>query len=316
LANSINVSYPKESWMIYVVDDGSTDNTFKVATEFKQLHGLQNLLVFRNPGTKGKPRALKWIFDKIKEDLIVITDADVLLEKDSLVKLIANFSDPTVGAVTGKMALNKQNLEFTARTEILYRKIYDVWRRAESNLDSCSVPNGSLMAFRKQVVQKIVLDENLRTDDISLFFKTRRLGYRAVYESEALFFESADLSLWLQMKRKIRRATALTHTVLRNIGVMGRYGSFGRVVYPISVYNHIICPIFTLVLLLLFPAVVFKYPLILLSGFLLLVPNIRAAFVGFIMANFALVIGLFIPEKGIYRWETFHTSSDTPTLWP
>lgn len=305
LANSINISYPSGPLMIYVVDDGSTDDTFKIAKEFKQLNGLKNLFVWKNPGRKGKTRALNWLFDKIGEDIVVVTDADVLLEKTSLVKLVANFSDSTVGAVTGKMVINKRNKEFTAKIETLYRKIYDVWRRAESNLDSCSVFNGSLMAFRRRVVQKVEIDENMRTDDIGLLFKIRRLGYRAVYEPEALFYEYADPSLSQQMKRKIRRATALTHVLLKNLSVMGRYGSFGRVIYPISIYNHIICPMLTLILLFLFPTIVFRYPIILLFSFLLLVPIIRTAVVGFIAAQLALVIGLFMREKG--RWETIHT---------
>jgi len=305
LTNSIDISRPSKSFMIYVVDDGSADNTFKIANEFKQLNRLENIFVWKNPGKKGKIRALNWVFNKIREDIIVITDADVLLEKSALVRLIANFDNPTVGAVTGKVVINKQGKEFTAKTEDLYRKLYDVWRRAESNLESCSIPNGSLMAFRKQVLQKVRIDENMQYDDISLLFKTRRLGYRAVYEPEALFYETVDPSFLQQMKRKIRRANALTHVLLRNLGVIGRYGSFGRVIYPISIYNHVICPILTLILLLLSPVIVLRYPVILLLSLLLLVPIIRILVVGFITAQIALVMGLVMLEKG--RWETTHT---------
>jgi len=304
LTNSIDISRPIGPFTIYVVDDGSTDNTFKIASEFRQLNGPENIFVWKNPGRKGKINALDWVFNKTTEDIVVITDADVLLEKSSIVELIDNFNDQTVGAVTGKMMITKQGKEFTAKTENLYRKIYDVWRRAESNLDSCSVFNGSLMAFRKEVLRKVSIDENMHYDDENLLFKTRRLGYRAVYEPEALFYESADPSLLQQMKRKVRRATALTHVLLRNLDMIGQYGFFGKLIYPISIYNHIICPIITLILLLLSPLIVFRYPVILLLGSLLLVPIIRTAVVGFITAQIALAIGLIMPERG--RWETIH----------
>jgi len=117
LINSLSLAHPNGPFRIYVVDDGSTDNTLKIAKEFKRLNKTENLFIWKHPEKKGKSRALNWVFRKIKESIIVITDVDVLLKKDSLVNLIANFRDPKVGAVNGKIIVNEQNVKITTNME-------------------------------------------------------------------------------------------------------------------------------------------------------------------------------------------------------
>ena len=271
LINSFNLTRPKGPFAVYVIDDGCTDNSVKIAEEFKRLKETENLFLLKHQGEKGKARALNWVFEKIQEDIIVVTDVDVILEKNALVNLIANFNDATVGAVNGKLLINKQNKKFTTNTESSYRRIYDIWRRAESNLHSCSVFNGPLMAFRKQVLDKVKINENTYSDDTDLLFKTIQLGYRAIYEPQAQFFESVDPSFLEQMKRKIRRATGLTHTLLENLKMLGRYGSFGRVIFPISLTVHIFFPFLTFISLLLFPLIVFEHLILLPLSLILLI---------------------------------------------
>jgi len=302
LINSFNLTRPKGPFAVYVIDDGSTDTSLKIAEEFKRLNETENLSLLKYQGEKGKARALNWVFDQLHEDIIVVTDVDVILEKNALVNLISNFNDANIGAVNGKLLINKQNKKFTTNTESSYRKLYDVWRRAESNLHSCSVFNGPLMAFRKQILDEVKINENTYSDDTDLLFKTIRLGYRAVYEPRAQFFESVDPSFLEQMKRKIRRATGLTHTLLENLNMLGRYGSFGKVIFPISLSIHIFFPFLTFISLLLFPLIVFRHLILLPFFLILLIPVVRETVIGFFTAQMALVIGLILPRKG--RWTT------------
>ena len=78
LENIFHTSYSTELLRVYVIDDGSDDLTIKVAQAFKIKHNLDNLYLFKNPGKKGKASALNWIIRKINEEIVVITDADVL----------------------------------------------------------------------------------------------------------------------------------------------------------------------------------------------------------------------------------------------
>ena len=118
----------------------------------------------------------------------------------------------------------------------------------------------------------------------------------------AQFFESVDPSFLEQMKRKIRRATGLTHTLLENLNMLGRYGSFGKVIFPISLSIHIFFPFLTFISLLLFPLIVFSHLILLPFFLILLIPIVRETIIGFFTAQMALVIGLILPRKG--RWST------------
>lgn len=299
LENSF-ASFPlSNQFNVYVIDDGSTDNTFKIAENYRIVHNLKNLFVYKNPGEKGKARALNWIFGKLAENIVVITDADGFLERDSITELLKDFEDPRVGGVTGKIIIHKQG-GFTEKEEGLYRKIFDLWRKAESNLDSCSIFNGPLMAFRQELLNQIKIDENTYTDDIDLAYKVRLKGYLAVYEPNARVHESLNGSILMRMKQEIRRARGLTGVVLNNIKVLGHFGYFGGVIYPFSFYNYIVSPILTVFLIFVLPFVVIKYPLVLVLFLLMIVPRIRLSIFGYLYREIALVIGLVTRQKG--RW--------------
>lgn len=303
LANVFDMcSYNKRLMKVYVVDDYSTDDTFQIAHKFKDRRSLKNLNIWRNPAKKGKPSALNWAFDRINEDVISITDADVLWESDTLEELVRNLGNPSVGGASGKIIIGNSQDSAATRIERLYRKKYDQWRKAESNYDSCSVFNGPLMIFKREVLEKVRINERTYADDTDLLFKTRKLGYRAIYDPKAIVREFPPRTIRELFKQKIRRSRGLTQVLLGNFKVLGRYGRFGQIVYPLSIYNHIISPLITLGLLVLLPIVIMKYPFVMTAALLLCVPSIRLVVIGYLLSQFALVFGLVMPRHG--RWKT------------
>jgi len=78
--------YPENSFEVIIVDDHSSDNTLKVAEEFK---GLRNIKVMKNAG-KGKKSAIKTGVLSSVSELIITTDADCRTGK-SWLRTIASF---------------------------------------------------------------------------------------------------------------------------------------------------------------------------------------------------------------------------------
>ncbi len=295
----IALSFNNES-NVYVLDDGSTDNTFKLAEEYRQNHNLKNFVVWKNPAGRGKSKALNWVFSKIQADVIVITDADALLQENSICELISNFNDPSVGAVTGKITTRGQN-NAMQKEEGLYRRLSELWRKAESNLDSCSVFNGPLMAIRGGLVQRFKIDESTNADDTNIAYRVRRLGYRAIYEPNALVSEYISTSALVRAKQEIRRGRGLTRRILQNISVLGRFGYFGKIIYPFSLFNYVISPLLTLMILILLPFIIMQFPFLLLLLLLLLIPVVRIAVFGYLYREMSLIIGLFTPSKRSWK---------------
>ncbi|MDP4223912.1 MAG: glycosyltransferase [Bacteroidota bacterium] len=78
--------YPEDLFEVIVVDDNSTDTSFKTALEFT---GIKNCKVLRNTGS-GKKMALHTGITSAIGDLVITTDADCLMKKEWL-SVIASF---------------------------------------------------------------------------------------------------------------------------------------------------------------------------------------------------------------------------------
>lgn len=86
LADIALQNYPPDLYELIVVDDNSSDSTFKVASGFT---GIKNLKVLKNNG-RGKKKALRKGIEASTGKLIITTDADCRVEK-SWIRTIASF---------------------------------------------------------------------------------------------------------------------------------------------------------------------------------------------------------------------------------
>ena len=85
------------NYTIFVVDDGSEDDTAKIAE-------TKDCTVFRQPRNRGYGASLKRGISEAKTDLIIITDADGTYPAEEMPKLLAEYDkyDMVVGSRTGE----------------------------------------------------------------------------------------------------------------------------------------------------------------------------------------------------------------------
>lgn len=93
------LSKQKYSWEILFVDDGSTDNTAKLAEDFAQKHS--NFFVLKEPH-RGKAGTVTAGILKAKGEIILFTDADQATPIDQLEKILPKFSTKGGPASGGK----------------------------------------------------------------------------------------------------------------------------------------------------------------------------------------------------------------------
>ena len=85
LASLVRQTYKVDK--IIVIDDGSTDNTFEVATLMKNLTDL-DIFIMRNDISIGKTPSIKNALNECTTDKVFVFDADTILEDNYIEKLV------------------------------------------------------------------------------------------------------------------------------------------------------------------------------------------------------------------------------------
>jgi len=289
LENTLNLNYPLEKVEIIVVD--SSNNYFITPKAVR--------VIRQEP--VGKPAALNRGIEIAKNDIIVMTDDDAVLDSRALTRLVSNFSDPSIGGVIGdltlggKGTLNKMNSSF-------YRTFRNSLRKWESSLDSVSFASGELFAFRKSIVSDI--DPKVLSDDLYLLFQIRKRCYRVI-ASDAEVFEEDVTSLRGQINHKRRTLIGTLQVFRRNLGMLlkSKYGLFGTLFAPMYLLRITLCPILLLaleaLLILQFPYLIPLIPALLLVVYLVK-KNFASALIYGVITQITALLGMVDFVTGNY----------------
>lgn len=181
--NKLQLDYPADKYEIIVISDQSEDGTDDIVTEFSS----PNLRLLRQEPRAGKTSALNMAIPEAKGEIIVFSDANSLYEPDALRKLVANFADPQVGYVTGKMIYVAADGSMVGDGCSSYMRYEIFLRAAETRLGSVVGVDGGVDAVRKELYRPMRADQ---LPDFVLPLSVVEQGFRVVYEPEALLRET------------------------------------------------------------------------------------------------------------------------------
>jgi cellulose synthase/poly-beta-1,6-N-acetylglucosamine synthase-like glycosyltransferase len=201
--NSIfKTTYPKEKLRVFIGLDNCTDATKDIIETHYSIPEIK-LIEFKE--RLGKPNVLnKIIADEIAVDasILVLTDANVMFEPDTIFELIKYFKDPQIGLVDSmilsNLVINKnENDYWNYETEIKQNEsvIYGI----------IPGPSGGCFAIRRNLFTEI--PSNLLVDDFFIGFTIVLKGYKAILNNKARCFEDVITSWKQEFRRKIRIAT-------------------------------------------------------------------------------------------------------------
>ena len=136
------------SYEVIIVDDGSTDGSWKeiraIAADDPQVHGLS----FRR--NYGKSAALYCGFERAEGDVVVTMDADLQDSPDEIPELYRMITEDGYDLVSGW----KQHRQDNALTKNLPSKLYNATARLMTGIRLHDM-NCGLKAYRKEVVKNI-----------------------------------------------------------------------------------------------------------------------------------------------------------------
>ncbi|MEH6834769.1 MULTISPECIES: glycosyltransferase [Falsihalocynthiibacter] len=187
---------------VLVIDDGSKDSTGNVVrSAFKKDRRVK---VHRQKNG-GKWRALNAAYRYVSTDIVVAIDADTVLRKDAIRKLVARFSDPKVGAVAGNVKVgNRLNL-LTRLQAVEYITAQNLERRAFDKINGMLVVPGAIGAWRVAAVKEAGgYSGDTLAEDADLTVSIQRCGYSVCFVEDAISVTEAPATLVPFLKQRLR----------------------------------------------------------------------------------------------------------------
>lgn len=199
MSNTHSLDYPADRLHLVWVTDGSTDNTNSILSTYPDVK-----IVF-SPERRGKSAALKHGIKEVSTEIVIMTDANTMLNPEAIREIVRLMQDPKVGCVSGeKKVMAKSDSDEAAQGEGLYWKYESTLKRLDSELYSAMGAAGELCVIRRQLMTDIPDDTLL--DDFVISMEIVRMGYKIAYTSKAFAMEYGSADLHEESKRKRRIA--------------------------------------------------------------------------------------------------------------
>ena len=199
MANTHLLDYPTDRLHLMWVTDGSTDNTNSLLSAYPEVE------IVYSPERRGKAAALKHGIKEVKTEIVIMTDANTMLNPGAVREIVRLMQDPKVGCVSGeKKVMAKSDSDEAAQGEGLYWKYESTLKRLDGELYSAMGAAGELCVIRRQLMTDIPDDTLL--DDFFISMEIVRTGYKIAYTSKAYAMEYGSADLHEESKRKRRIA--------------------------------------------------------------------------------------------------------------
>lgn len=163
ITTCVDQDYPIDKLEIIVVDDCSTDETFRnaqrtiqeLARDGERFQIAERLQLIRLAQNSGKREALVAGVEKAKHELIVFVDSDSFLEPNAIRNIVQPFQDPKMGGVSGRTEVeNKYTNTMTKLQTVRYYIAFRIMKAAESYFDVVTCLSGPLSCYRKDLIEK------------------------------------------------------------------------------------------------------------------------------------------------------------------
>jgi len=244
--NSHELDYPANKLHMVWVTDGSDDGTPEL---LRQFDGIE---VHHQPQRSGKIGAMNRGMKLVNTPIVVFCDANTMLGKESIRRIVNKFSDPKVGCVSGEKRIFSKDKDAAAGAgEGLYWKYESTLKKWDAELYSVVGAAGELFAIRTNLYREVERDTLL--DDFIISLRVAQEGYTIQYDPEAYAIETASANVKEELKRKIRISAGGIQSVIRLSSLLNifKYGTLSFQYISHRVLRWTLAP---LSLLLMIPA--------------------------------------------------------------
>lgn len=207
IENCLAVDYPADRLEVLVGCDGCTDRTAEIA----RAAGDERVRVVELAPRAGKASVLSRIVPTAGGDVVVLTDANVMLDRNAVRALVRRFRDPEVGAVVGRLRLVDPHSDELG--ESLYWRYETFLKHLEGEHGYVLGANGGLYAIRRVLFTPLPPDTI--TDDFVIPLHIAVRGWRVPFEPGAVAIEETTEDAVREFARRARIGAGNWQALLR-----------------------------------------------------------------------------------------------------
>jgi poly-beta-1,6-N-acetyl-D-glucosamine synthase len=200
MINSLEQDYPAEKIEFIFITDGSTDGTNEIIKKYP------SIILLADRERRGKTAALNRVVKFARNEILIFSDANTVLNKEATLRIASHYSDHSVGGVAGekKVIASGENTNEVGAGEGLYWKYESALKKLDSDFYSVVGAAGELFSLRRELYEPV--SETVILDDFIISMQVALKGFRIVYEPGAYAMELPSFSMVDEQKRKIRIA--------------------------------------------------------------------------------------------------------------
>jgi cellulose synthase/poly-beta-1,6-N-acetylglucosamine synthase-like glycosyltransferase len=209
VANSLSLEYNKNKVRQVWVTDGSDDGTPDILKKYAN----KGVEVYHENARGGKIGAMNRGMQFVKSPIVIFSDGNTMLGKESIQRIVNMFKDPKVGCVSGEKRIFKKDSDTAVGSEGIYWKYESTLKKWDAELYSVVGAAGELFAIRTELFREVEKDTLL--DDFIISLRVAMDGYTIQYDPEAYAIESSSANVKEELKRKVRIAAGGIQSVIR-----------------------------------------------------------------------------------------------------
>lgn len=250
----MSLHYPYECLRIYAIDDVSTDKTPEILAAKSQQYPNHVINIRRTQKIDfGKAavvnHGLKTILSDSWAEAIMIIDADVIFEKNTLLRMTRHFADPQISAVTSYIKEGQNPGNFITRSVgFEYIVAQAATRRAQNVIGAMACLAGGAQLHTRANIEQLggKLDTSTLVEDTYTTFKTQLNGNKVVFDGNAIAIaeEPGDISsLWRQRFRWAEGNVQITRRFKKMWFHPSTPGGLGGIFFGLIWFSTVLMPL-------------------------------------------------------------------------
>lgn len=240
----VRADYPERKKQVIVVDDGSTDATFREAAAYAE--DRDEVLVLSKEN-EGKYSALNLGFEYATGEYIVNIDADSQIRPNALKEIVTPFEhDERIGAVAGYAIVQNRNKLLTAIQSLEYTCGMSIDRKMYHLFGSVPVIPGCLGAFRRDALAAVGnYSSDTITEDFDVTLELLKTGYEVRTNVDAKVSTEAPDTFRDLYKQRLRWYRGYFMNVRKHGDILRHpeYGMVHTLAYPYTLLRALISPV-------------------------------------------------------------------------